>query len=145
MFCRKIWTFPVGFWLYRWDDLQIALLLKHFFVQDTSINTMRPIQNSAIFQTTFWNEWTCMNCDNYFTEFCFWGQFNNIPALVQIITWRRPDIKPLSETMMVPLLTHIYVTRSQSANTKCFNIVLNIDFWKRIYSSITSMSCWIQN
>ena len=37
----------------------------------------------------------------------------NIPALVQIMAWRRPGDKPLSEPMMVSLLTHICVTRPQ--------------------------------
>ena len=38
-------------------------------------------------------------------------QINNIPALVQIMAW--PGDKPLSEPMMVSLLTHICVTRPQ--------------------------------
>ena len=38
---------------------------------------------------------------------------NNIPALVQIMAWRRPGDKPLSEPMMVSLLTHICITRPQ--------------------------------
>ena len=38
---------------------------------------------------------------------------NNIPALVQITAWRRRGDKPLSEPMMVNLLTHICVTRPQ--------------------------------
>ena len=38
---------------------------------------------------------------------------NNIPALVQIMAWRRPGDKPVSEPMMVCLLTHICVTRPQ--------------------------------
>ena len=37
----------------------------------------------------------------------------NIPALVQIMAWRRLGDKPLSEPMMVSLLTHICVTRLQ--------------------------------
>ena len=41
------------------------------------------------------------------------GPINNIPALVQIMAWRRPGDKPLSEPMMVSLLTHICVTRPQ--------------------------------
>ena len=41
------------------------------------------------------------------------GPINNIPALVQIMAWRRRGDKPLSEPMMVNLLTHICVTRSQ--------------------------------
>ena len=35
------------------------------------------------------------------------GPINNIPALVQIMAWHRPGDKPLSEPMMVKLLTHI--------------------------------------
>ena len=39
------------------------------------------------------------------------GSINNIPALFQIMAWRRSGDKPLSEPMMVRLLTHICVTR----------------------------------
>ena len=42
---------------------------------------------------------------------------NNIPALVQIMAWRRPGDKLLSEPMMVSLLTHICVTGPQCVNT----------------------------
>ena len=38
---------------------------------------------------------------------------NNIPSLVQIMAWRRPGDKPLSEPMVVSLPTHICVTRPQ--------------------------------
>ena len=38
---------------------------------------------------------------------------NNIPALVQIMAWRRRGDKPLSEPMMDSLPTHICVTRPQ--------------------------------
>ena len=44
------------------------------------------------------------------------GPINNIPVLVQIIAWRRPGDKPLSETMQDSLLTHICVTRPQWVN-----------------------------
>ena len=40
-------------------------------------------------------------------------RFNNLPALIQIMAWRRSGDKPLSGTMMVNLLTHICVTRPQ--------------------------------
>ena len=46
------------------------------------------------------------------------GPMNNIPTLVQIMAWRRPGDKPLSEPMMDNLLTHICVTRPQWVN-KC--------------------------
>ena len=38
---------------------------------------------------------------------------NNIPALVQLMAWRQPGDKPLSEPMVVRLPTHICVTRPQ--------------------------------
>ena len=41
------------------------------------------------------------------------GPIINIPALVQIMAWRRSGDKPLSEAMMVSLPTHICVTRPQ--------------------------------
>ena len=41
------------------------------------------------------------------------GSINNIPSLVQIMAWRWPGNKPLSEPMMVSLLMHICVTWPQ--------------------------------
>ena len=47
----------------------------------------------------------------------FLRQINDIPALVLIMAWRPPGDRPLSETMMVRLLTHTCVTRPQWVNT----------------------------
>ena len=44
------------------------------------------------------------------------GPINNIPALVQMMAWRRLGDRPLSESMMVRLPTHIYVIRPQWIN-----------------------------
>ena len=35
------------------------------------------------------------------------GYINSIPALIQLMAWRRPSDKPLLEPMMVSLLTYI--------------------------------------
>ena len=43
---------------------------------------------------------------------------DNIPALFQIMGWRRPGAKLLSEAMMVSLLTHICVARPQWVKVK---------------------------
>ena len=51
-------------------------------------------------------------------KFVLKGPINNIPALVQIMAWRRSGDKPLSEPMMVSLLTHICVTRPQWASVE---------------------------
>ena len=44
------------------------------------------------------------------------GPINNIPAFVQIMAWRWSGDKPLSEPMLIILLTHICVTRPQWVN-----------------------------
>ena len=71
---------------------------------------------AAIFQTTFSNAFSWMKIYQYRLKF-HWrlslGPINNIPALVQIMAWRRAGDKSLSEPMMVSLLTHICVTRPQ--------------------------------
>ena len=41
------------------------------------------------------------------------GPISSILALVQITAWRRPGDKPLSEPMMVSLLTHMWIIRPQ--------------------------------
>ena len=53
------------------------------------------------------------------------GPTNNIPALAQIMAWRRPGDKPLSEPMMDSLPTDISVTRPQWVNML---LVLSITF-----------------
>ena len=45
------------------------------------------------------------------------GPINNIPSLVQIMAWRLPGDKPLSEPMMVKSLMHLCVTRLQWVNS----------------------------
>ena len=50
------------------------------------------------------------------------GPVNNIPTLVQIMAWHQPDDRPLSELMMVSLLTHICVTRPQWVKQSRYDI-----------------------
>ena len=86
-------------------------------VRPQGINTLRPRQNGRhfaddIFKCIFLNEnvWIPIKIS---LKFVPQGPINNIPALVQIMAWRRPSDKPLSEPMMVRLPTHICVTRPQ--------------------------------
>ena len=85
------------------------------FIQ--AVNTLRPRQNGrhvsdGIFKRIFLNE-------NVWISLKIWLKFvpkvwiNNIPALIQIMAWRRPGDKPLSGPMMLRLPTHICVTRPQ--------------------------------
>ena len=50
-------------------------------------------------------------------------RINNIPALVQIMAWRRTGDKPLSEPMMVILWMHICITRPQWVNSVDLGII----------------------
>ena len=86
-------------------------------VWSSLFNTLRPRQNGRhfaddIFKCIFLNENVCIpiKISLKFVPEC---PNNNIPALVQIMAWRRPGDKPLSEPMMVSLTTHICVTRPQ--------------------------------
>ena len=84
---------------------------------DGSVNTLRPRQNGRhfaddTFKRIFINENVRISINislNYVPK----GLINNIPALVQIMAWRRPSDKPLSEAILVNLPTHICVTRPQ--------------------------------
>ena len=84
-------------------------------------NTLKPRQNGRhfaddIFNCIFLNEnvWILIKIS---LKFVPKGPINNIPALVQIMAWRRPGDKLLSEPMVVSLLTHICVTRPQWVNS----------------------------
>ena len=48
----------------------------------------------------------------------FEGPIYNIPGSVQIMAWRRPGDKQLSEPMMVRLPTHMRVTPPRSFNVE---------------------------
>ena len=85
-----------------------------------TINTLRPRQNRRhfaddIFKCIFLNEnaWITIEIS---LKFVAKVQLNNIPALIQIMAWRRPGAKPLSEPMVFRALTHICVTRPQWVN-----------------------------
>ena len=84
------------------------------------VNTLRPRQNGRhfaddMFKCIFLNEnlWIPIEISLTFVPK---GSIDNIPALVQIMAWRRPGDKPLSEPRMVSLPTHICVTRPQWVN-----------------------------
>ena len=84
------------------------------------VNTLRPRQTGRhfaddIFKCILLNEnaWISLKIS---LKFVPGVRINNIPALVQIMAWRRTGDKPLSEPMMDNLLTHICVTRPQWVN-----------------------------
>ena len=90
-------------------------LCKIGYPPETQLNTLRPRQNGRhfpddIFKWNFLNENVSVSI-RIPLKFVPNGPIHNIPALVQIMAWRWTGDKPLSEPMMVSLLTHISVTR----------------------------------
>ena len=84
------------------------------------LNTLRPRRNRRhfsddIFKCILLNE-TVLISIKISLKFIPKGPINNILALVQIMAWRRPGDKPLSEPMMIISLTHICITQPQSVN-----------------------------
>ena len=107
------------------------------------LNTLRPRQNGRhlpdnIFKCISFNEnvWISIEIS---LKFVRKGSINNIPALVQIMAWRRPGDKPLSEPMMVRLPTHICVTRPQRVNQ--FFLYMHVSFCNIPYICNMNVIC----
>ena len=85
-------------------------------------------------------------------KFIHRGHINNIPALVQIMAWRRPGNKPLSEPM-IDSLPAIYV--SLSLNELSWNILVSataelnyqlLYTWSKMFGRIKCFSgCCLQH
>ena len=110
-------------------------LLQGYFL--LNFNKLRPRQNVHHFPKDLFkrillngNVWISIKIS---LKFIRKGPIDIIPALVQIMAWHRPGDKPLSEPMMVTLLTpHFCVTRRQwsperngsNSNSMIFKITL---------------------
>ena len=106
----------------RWGtyDMTISNVNTYTNRQLSHFNILRPRQNGRhfaddTFKYIFLNE-NVWNPIKISLKFVPKGPINNIPALVQIMAWRRPGDKPLSEPMVVSLPTHICVARPQWVN-----------------------------
>ena len=81
------------------------------------VNTLGPRQSGRHFaDDTFKHILLNQNVKNsikILLKFVPKGRIHNIPSLIQIMAWRRPGDKPLSEPMIVGLPTHICITRPQ--------------------------------
>ena len=93
-------------------------------------NTLMLRQNGHhfsddIFKCIFLNEkvWILIKIS---LKFVPKGPINNIPALVQIMAWRRSGDKPLSEPVMVSLLTYMCVTLPQWVKSIYHNFQSNL-------------------
>ena len=100
-----------------WKRIWKYMQRRGYFGEYLLLNSLRPRQNGRHFADDIFN---CISLiENIWIpiklslKFVPRGPINNIPALVQIMAWRRLGDKPLSEPMMDSLPTHICVTRPQ--------------------------------
>ena len=108
-------------------------LTKHNYqgiIIDNHTHSLMPRQMDAIWQMTFSkciflneNVWIPIKIS---LKLVPKGPIINIPALVQIMAWRRPGDKPLSEPMVVSLPAHICVTLPQWVKTASYGITTNV-------------------
>ena len=114
--CTLSWV-----WILKCQMICNAIEQRYFLLYSLSfiyyLNTLRPRQNEQlfaddIFKCIFFNENVIISI-KISLKFIPKCSINNIPSLVQIMAWCLPGDKPLSEPMMVRLLTHICVTRPQ--------------------------------
>ena len=124
--------------LTHWKHCSFVNLQPHKTSSWELINTLRPRQNGRhfpddIFKCIFLNE-NIQILIEISLKFVPKGPINNIPALVQIMAWRRPGDKPLSEPVMVELQMHKCVTRPQWV--KCSEIPP--------WSNKTTMRQWLR-
>ena len=112
------WHMHIYIHIYIYPILKLSFL----------INILRPRKNGShfpdgSFKCIYLNEnvWISITISLKFVPN---GPIDNIEALVQIMAWRRPGDKPLSEPMMVRLSTHICVTWPQWVKS-----ISGIPFW----------------
>ena len=104
----------------HWERIFQGMYVSFLWCSSHYFNTLRPRYNRRhfaddIFKCIFLNGnvWIQVKIS---LKFVPKSAINNIPALVQIMAWRRSGDKPLSEPMMVGLPTHICDTRPRWVN-----------------------------
>ena len=104
---------------FSWNVVSDCEWCHHVYSATRSVlNILKPRQNGRHFpddisKCIFVNENVWISLKTWVT-FVPKVRLNNIPSLVQIMAWRRPGDKPLSEPMVVSLLTHVCVSASMN-------------------------------
>ena len=107
---------------------KVNMRLKRLF-----INTLRPRQHGRLFADDTFKRIFLNGNDRISIKislkFVPGSPIDNSPTLVQIMAWRRPGDKLLSEPMMVTLPTHVCVTRPQWVNGVLLTSQQYIFYW----------------
>ena len=122
---------------YRPTNLPATGFLTCCPPEQTVIKTLRPRSNGChfaddTFKCIILNENIRISMKNSL-KFVPKGPINNIAVLVQIMAWRRPGEKPLSEPMMVRSSSHICLNELNQQSMCCF-----ADYWRRRDAFVTA-------
>ena len=122
----------------RWFSAPKALYITHWC----------RYKIAAFSQTTFSNDLFLHTNLLLSLTFVPKVRINNIPTLIQIMAWRRPGDKPLSEPIMLSSLTHVCVTRPYWVKTFPVNTVVSgdtrpINKWKGLNHCIHHLHLYI--
>ena len=150
----SIWSRPqwvMEYWIY---DKIFTIFIRRKGIKSMETRPCCSKPQSTCWQSTHWNrdKMTAILQTNLFKciflneivwisnkiSLKFFPQ--EIPALVQVMAWHRSGDKPLSEPIMVRLLTHICVTRPQWVNVSCY--FTNIHIQDINYMHTFSMWDW---
>ena len=103
-------------------ELLQQLRIRVHWPDDIIQNSLRCLEFSRFrvqhIRSTIFSNAICLNENVWISieislNFVLKGSINNIRTLVHTMAWHRPGDKPLSEPMMLSLLTHICVTQPQ--------------------------------
>ena len=120
------------------SEPMMDILMTHICVTRPQwVNSLRPRRNGCynaddIFKCIFRKENVCIPT-KISLKFVPKGPINNIPALVQIMAWRRPGNKPFSEPMSIFVPMHICVTRPQWVKGSWYLVRSCEPYWRKSY------------
>ena len=123
------YTPPSQLQLWHWNNVWLHIYLIFMVILGpiwlTHWGRGKMADISDIFKCIFSNDnaWIPLKISLKFVPMVW---INNIPTLVQIMAWWRPGDKPLSEPMMVSLLTHVCITRPQWVKLEA-----DLEVWKK--------------
>ena len=128
------------------EPMMVNLLTHICVTRPQWVNTLRPRQNGRhvaddTFKRIFANENVKILVE-ISLKFVPERPINNIQELVQIMAWRRPGDKPLSEPMLVCLPTHICVTRPQWVNKETNGFPTSLPFVDIVCLLIITLYVW---
>ena len=128
---------PFGSHSLKWLTFCYTEIDRNRYDGGMLLNTLRPRQNGhhfadGTYKRIFLKQNVIISI-KISLKFVPESPIDNIPALLQIMAWRRPGDKPLSEAMKVSLLTRICVAQPQWVNMRAdmtnFEIII-MDTWR---------------